>query len=102
MCFNKKYQYLIALAAALISLIHFYRLDSECFISYMPMSMIILILPWIWGTYIYDSLTHGVKNPISFRTFQCIMTTALSLLLVFFIVIVYTGYVPSGYLKGVC
>jgi hypothetical protein len=98
----KKYQYYLSIVVSLLSIFHFYRLDFSCIIYFLPISLIIFSLPFLWGNIIYNGLIEGIENPISYKIFQYILTIILLLLLIFFILIIFFEYIPKNYIQGVC
>ena len=102
MCSVKKYQYYIATMLAIFFSLHYYRIDTPCFIYYLPVAIVILFIPRIWNHFIYSSLTEGIKKPISYKAFQCIMTIALLFLLFVTMKNFITGYIPNNYVQGIC
>ena len=93
----------ISIFLALLSAIHFYNLDSKCFFnSYIFVSFLFLIIPFLWNNWLYQEFTENSKKPISYSTFIYIANMVYLLLVLFFLLLIFIGYKPNSYITGVC
>jgi len=100
---NRKFLHLLSVITALLFVVHFYKLDEECFFKgYILFSLILLILPFLWNKWLYKQLVKDTKNPISYITFVNIGNFVYIGLFIFIIVIILTDYKPSHYVQGIC
>jgi len=93
----------ISIFLALLSAIYFYNLDQKCFFNdYIFVSFLFLIIPFLWNNWLYQEFTENSENPISYSTFIYIANMVYLLLVLFFLILIFIGYRPSGYITGVC
>jgi len=102
-CYKKKNQYTLSLLATIGTTLHYYIIDSECFLFYLMLfAPVFMAFPIMWNELLYSEISIRFKIPISYNFFQCIMTVTLFLFCIFIFCILIIGYVPTGYKAGHC